>query len=154
MGPLSEQRILAKVVNHVEDARAQGATILTGGNHEGLFYEPTVLVDVTPDMTIAREETFGPVAPIIRFTTAEQALAIANDSPYGLSTSVFTRSLKTAFLMAEGLEAGAVNVNASTNDWELSAPFGGWKKSGIGKELGEDMLRAFVNTKSVTFDLT
>jgi acyl-CoA reductase-like NAD-dependent aldehyde dehydrogenase len=154
MGPLSEHRILDKVVRHVEDARARGATILTGGGHDGQFFEPTVLTGVTPDMQIAYEETFGPVAPILKISSAEEALAIANDSPYGLVMSVFTSSLKTAFDMAEGLEAGAVNVNAGTNDWELNGPFGGWKKSGIGRELGEDCLREYSNLKTITFDLT
>lgn len=153
MGPLSEQRILDKVVRHVTEAREKGATVLTGGQHENLYFEPTVLIGVTPDMQIAREETFGPVAPIIKIESAEQALAIANDSPYGLSTSVFTSSLKTAFDMAEGLEAGAVNVNAGTNDWELNGPFGGWKKSGVGRELGNETLLEFSNVKTVTFDL-
>jgi acyl-CoA reductase-like NAD-dependent aldehyde dehydrogenase len=154
MGPLSETRILDKVVRHVEDARAKGATILTGGGHEGQFFEPTVLTGVTTDMQIAYEETFGPVAPILKISSAEEALAIANDSEYGLVMSVFTSSLKTAYEMAEGLEAGAVNVNAGTNDWELGGPFGGWKKSGIGRELGEDTLREFSNLKTITFDLT
>lgn len=153
MGPLSEQRILDKVIRHVETARESGATILTGGGHQGLFFEPTVLTGVTPEMEIAREETFGPVAPIIKIGSVEEALAIANDSDYGLSTSVFTSSLASAFDMAEGLEAGAVNVNASTNDWELNGPFGGWKKSGIGRELGTDILREFSNVKTITFDL-
>ncbi len=154
MGPLSEKRILDKVVRHVEDARARGATIHTGGTHEGQFYAPTVLSGVTPDMEIAYEETFGPVAPILKVRSAEEALEIANDSEYGLSTAVFTSSLKTAFQVAEGLEAGCVNVNAGTNDWELSGPFGGWKKSGIGREVGVDSLRAFSNVKTITFDLT
>lgn len=138
---------------HVEDARANGATVTTGGHHEGLFYAPTVLSGVTPDMVIAREETFGPVAPIIKISSAEEALTIANDSPYGLSMSVFTSDLATAFDMAEGLEAGAVNVNSSTNDWELNGPFGGWKKSGIGRELGVFCMREFSNVKTITFDL-
>ncbi|GAB7003194.1 aldehyde dehydrogenase family protein [Nocardioides sp. AN3] len=153
MGPLSDKRILDKVVAHVEDARANGATVTTGGHHEGLFYAPTVLSGVTPDMVIAREETFGPVAPIIKISSAEEALTIANDSPYGLSMSVFTSDLATAFDMAEGLEAGAVNVNSSTNDWELNGPFGGWKKSGIGRELGVFCMREFSNVKTITFDL-
>jgi succinate-semialdehyde dehydrogenase / glutarate-semialdehyde dehydrogenase len=153
MGPLSEQRILAKVVAHVEDALERGATILTGGGHRGLFYEPTVLTGVTPEMRIAREETFGPVAPIIKVSSAEEALEIANDSEYGLSMSVFTRSLATAYDMAEGLEAGAVNVNASTNDWEFNGPFGGWKKSGIGREMAAYAVTEFTNAKTITFDL-
>jgi acyl-CoA reductase-like NAD-dependent aldehyde dehydrogenase len=155
MGPLSERRILDKVVRHVEDARERGATVVTGGAHDGQFFEPTVLTGVTTDMAIAREETFGPVAPIIRVSGPEEALRIANELDYGLSMAVFTRSLATAWRMAEGLEAGQVNVNSGTNDWELGGPFGGWKKSGIGREIGgAESLRGFTNVKTVGFDLT
>jgi acyl-CoA reductase-like NAD-dependent aldehyde dehydrogenase len=154
MGPLSEKRILDKVVRHVEDAKASGATIVTGGNADGQYFEPTVLTGVTPDMEIAREETFGPVAPIIKITSADEALEIANSLEYGLSMAVFTRDLATAWKMAEQLEAGQVNVNAGTNDWELNGPFGGWKKSGIGREIGgEETLRGFTNLKTVGIDL-
>ena len=154
MGPLSDVRILDKVVRHVEDAKAKGATIVTGGNHEGQFYEPTILTGVTADMEIAQEETFGPVAPVIKIKSADEALEIANSLQYGLSMAVFTTSLATAWKMAEGLEAGQVNVNAGTNDWELNGPFGGWKKSGIGRELGGDeSLRAFANVKTIGMDL-
>lgn len=150
MGPLSDQRILDKVVAHVEDARTAGATIETGGRHKGLFYEPTVLTGVTTDMRIAQEETFGPVVPIIKVSSAEEALEIANASEYGLSMAVFTSSLRTAYVMGEGLQAGAVNVNEGTNSWEHSSPFGGWKKSGIGRELGEATLREFTNEKTLS----
>jgi succinate-semialdehyde dehydrogenase / glutarate-semialdehyde dehydrogenase len=153
MGPLSETRILNKVVRHVEDARAKGATILTGGGHEGLFFQPTVLTNVTTDMEIYYEETFGPVAPLLKIKSADEALQLANSSQYGLSMAVFTSSMKTAFKMAEDLEAGMVNVNASNSDAEVNGPFGGWKKSGIGRLLGEDMLRCLSNLKTVTFDL-
>lgn len=153
MGPLSETRILNKVVRHVKDARSKGATILAGGGHQGLFFEPTVLTNVTTDMEIYYEETFGPVAPLLKITSAEEALQLANASEYGLSMAVFTSSMKTAFKMAEELEAGIVNVNASNNDAEVNGPFGGWKKSGIGRLLGEDMLRCLSNLKTVTFDL-
>lgn len=154
MGPLSDVRILDKVVRHVEDARESGATIVTGGKHEGQFYEPTILTGVTTDMEIAREETFGPVAPVIKIKSADEALEIANSLDYGLSMAVFTSSLPTAWKMAEGLEAGQVNVNAGTNDWELNGPFGGWKKSGIGREIGGDeSLRLFTNVKTIGMDL-
>jgi acyl-CoA reductase-like NAD-dependent aldehyde dehydrogenase len=152
MGPISEERIMAKIERHVEDARAQGATIEVGGRRDGMYYEATVLTGVRPGMQIADEETFGPVAPIIKVASAAEALAIANDSPYGLSMAVWTSSLKTAFEMAEGLQAGAVAVNGGTNDWEINGPFGGYKKSGIGRELGEDSLRAFTNAKTISFN--
>jgi succinate-semialdehyde dehydrogenase/glutarate-semialdehyde dehydrogenase len=154
MGPLSDKRILDKVIRHVDNAKASGATIVTGGTYEGLFYQPTVLTGVTTDMEIAREETFGPVAPVVKISSAEEALAIANSLDYGLSMSVFTSSMTTAFMMAEGMEAGQVSVNSGTNDWELNGPFGGWKKSGLGRELGgEEHLRALTNVKTVGFDL-
>jgi acyl-CoA reductase-like NAD-dependent aldehyde dehydrogenase len=154
MGPLSDVRILDKVVRHVEDAKAKGATVVTGGNHHGLLYEPTILTGVTTDMEIAQEETFGPVAPVIKIKSADEALEIANSLQYGLSMAVFTTSLPTAWKMAEGLEAGQVNVNSGTNDWELNGPFGGWKKSGIGRELGGDeSLRLFANVKTIGMDL-
>lgn len=153
MGPLSDQRILDKVHEHVEDARAAGATIEAGGQFEGLLYQPTVISGVTTDMRIAREETFGPVVPIIKISSAEEALAIANDSEYGLSMAVFTSSLRTAYEMGEGLQAGAVNVNDGTNSWEHSSPFGGWNKSGIGRELGEDGVREFANVKTLTMTI-
>lgn len=154
MGPLSEKRILDKVVRHVEDARAKGATIVTGGNYEGQFYEPTILTGVTTEMEIAQEETFGPVAPVIKIRSVDEALEIANSLQYGLSMGVFTNSLPTAWKMAEELEAGQVNINTGTNDWELHGPFGGWKKSGIGREIGGDeSLRDFTNVKTICMDL-
>lgn len=153
MGPLSDQRILDKVHAHVEDARAAGAVIEEGGTYEGLFYRPTVISGVTTDMRIAREETFGPVVPIIKISSAEEALAIANDSEYGLSMAVFTSSLRTAYELGEGLQAGAVNVNDGTNSWEHSSPFGGWNKSGLGRELGEDGVREFANVKTLTMTI-
>jgi acyl-CoA reductase-like NAD-dependent aldehyde dehydrogenase len=154
MGPLSDQRILDKVVRHVEDARSKGAVIITGGRNQGQLYEPTVLTGVTTDMEIAQEETFGPVAPVIKVSSADEALEIANSLEYGLSMAVFTNSLKTAFQMAERLEAGQVNINRGTNDWELNGPFGGWKQSGVGRiGGGDESLRLFTNAKTVGLDI-
>jgi acyl-CoA reductase-like NAD-dependent aldehyde dehydrogenase len=154
MGPLSDKRILDKVVAHVEDARQAGADILTGGESDGLFYQPTVITGVTPDMRVAREETFGPVCPIIKIKSAEEALEIANDSEYGLSMSVFTSSLSTAYMLGEGLESGVVAVNAGTNQVDNAAGFGGWKSSGLGRECGEDNLREYVRIKNLSFDVS
>jgi acyl-CoA reductase-like NAD-dependent aldehyde dehydrogenase len=153
MGPLSERRILAKVRRLVDEAVEAGAKILFGGGNDGLFFEPTVLTEVTPKMSVAQEETLGPVAPLIRFGSREEALEIANATPWGLVMAAFTRSLRDAFVLAEGFEAGAVNINAGTNDWELNGPFGGWKKSGLGRELAADCLREFTNVKTVTIDI-
>ncbi len=151
MGPLTSRAILDKTVRHLEDAKAKGAKVLAGGKHEGLYHDPTVIVGVTEEMAIAVEETFGPVAPIIRFTTEEEALKITNASQYGLQSAVFTESLRVAWRMAEGIQAGTVVINGSTNDWDTALPFGGVKQSGIGRELGEHVLREFTNAKSITF---
>jgi acyl-CoA reductase-like NAD-dependent aldehyde dehydrogenase len=153
MGPLSGRPVLEKTIDHVQDARAQGASVICGGTHKDLYYQPTVLTGVKPAMKIAREETFGPVAPIIAFATTEEALAIANDSFYGLQTAVYTESLRTAWQVVEGLKAGIVVVNGSTNDWDNNLPFGGINQSGFGRELGEEALRNFVNIKAVNFIL-
>jgi succinate-semialdehyde dehydrogenase / glutarate-semialdehyde dehydrogenase len=153
LGPVSEKRMLAKIVAHIDDARDKGATITTGGGTSGQFHEAAVLTGVTRDMRIYQEETFGPVAPIVKIGSGAQALTLANDTDYGLSMALFTSSLTTAYEMSEGLQAGAVAINAGTNDWELGGPFGGYKKSGIGRELGDDALRAFTNVKTVSFTL-
>jgi acyl-CoA reductase-like NAD-dependent aldehyde dehydrogenase len=155
MGPLSELRILEKVAAHVEDAIAKGAQILTGGANRGLYYEPTVLTGVTPGMRIYEEETFGPVAPLVKIRSVEEAITLANASPYGLIMSVFTESLNTALLMAEELEAGTVNINSGTADVEVIGAFGGWKKSGYGRlsVMGKIAFAGFTNTKTITYEL-
>jgi len=155
MGPLSERRILEKVALHVEDAKAKGAEVLTGGTYEGLYFEPTVLTGVTPGMLINDEETFGPVAPLVKIRNVGEAIDLANTSPYGLIMSVFTESLKTALLIAESLEAGTVNINAGTSDVDINGAFGGWKKSGYGRlsVLGEFGFTAFTNMKTITYEL-
>jgi acyl-CoA reductase-like NAD-dependent aldehyde dehydrogenase len=153
MGPLSGPAILEKTIRHVDGAVSGGARVECGGTHDRLYYQPTVLTGVTPDMEIAREETFGPVAPIITFETPEEALDIANDSPYGLQMAVYTESVRTAWMMVDGLQSGVVVVNGSTNDWDNNGPFGGVKWSGIGRETGEEAVRGFVNTKFVNFIL-
>jgi acyl-CoA reductase-like NAD-dependent aldehyde dehydrogenase len=153
MGPLINSRILEKTTRHVAGAVADGARVVAGGESDALFFEPTVLVDVQPEMEIAREETFGPVAPVIRFETLDEAVEIANDSPYGLQVAVISQSLTDAWTMAERLEAGVVVVNASNNEWDINAPFGGVKKSGYGRELGEEGLRCYTNVKQISFHL-
>lgn len=154
MGPLSGRAVLDKTIAHVEEARDLGAKVVIGGRYDGLYYEPTVVTGVRPEMRIAQEETFGPVAPIMTFSTTDEALAIANSGPYGLQMAVFTESLDAAWTMVAGLKSGVVVVNGSTNDWDNAVPFGGIKKSGIGREIGEDALREFVNVKSVNFVLS
>ena len=135
-GPLIDRNALAKVEAHVADARAKGARVLTGGApHElgGTFFQPTVLADVTNDMLVAREETFGPVAPVFRFETEDQALAAANATEFGLAAYFYSRDVARVFRVAERLESGMVGVNTGLISNEV-APFGGVKQSGIGRE--------------------
>ncbi|MBL8484605.1 MAG: succinate-semialdehyde dehydrogenase [Rhodocyclaceae bacterium] len=136
LGPLIDAAALAKVEAHVADAVAQGAQVLTGGRRHalgGTFYEPTVLTGVTADMQCAREETFGPVAPLIRFTTEGDAIRMANDSEAGLAAYFYTRDLARSVRVAEALEYGIVGVNTGLISNEV-APFGGVKQSGLGRE--------------------
>jgi succinate-semialdehyde dehydrogenase/glutarate-semialdehyde dehydrogenase len=135
-GPLIDQRALAKVERHVADALAKGATVARGGRRHalgGTFYEPTVITDVTPAMLMAREETFGPVAPLFRFETEAEAVRMANDTEFGLAAYVFTRDLARSWRVQEALEYGMVGVNTGLFSTEV-APFGGIKESGIGRE--------------------
>ena len=135
-GPLIDERALAKVEAHVADAVAQGARIASGGRRHALggnFYEPTVLLDVTPGMRVAREETFGPVAPLIRFTDEAEVLRLANDTAAGLAAYFFTRDLARSWRVQEALEYGLIGVNTGLISTEV-APFGGVKESGLGRE--------------------
>ncbi len=140
--------------------QADGATILTGGNllndgafEKGYWIQPTIFTDVRPDMSIWREEIFGPVPVLEKFSTQEEAIRLANDTPYGLTGSVWTNDLQTALTMAEEVESGYVWIN----DHLIRAPgmpFGGWKQSGFGREAAAQTLGEFTNTKSVFFDRT
>lgn len=135
-GPLIDARALAKVKAHIEDAVGKGATIACGGKSHALggnFFEPTVLVGVTPAMRVAREETFGPVAPLFRFDTEEDVIKMANDTEFGLAAYFYTRDLARSWRMQEALEYGIVGVNTGLFSTEV-APFGGIKESGLGRE--------------------
>ena len=154
MGPMCTPEVLTRTQEHLDDAVAKGATIVIGGGHEGQFHEPTIVDGVTSDMRIAQEETFGPVAPIITFSTLDEALEIANETEYGLTASVFTRSLHDAWRAAEELRHGTVHINETTNYWDQLAPFGGAKSSGTGRELAGWILDALTETKQITFDLS
>ncbi|TPG64770.1 NAD-dependent succinate-semialdehyde dehydrogenase [Ewingella americana] len=136
VGPLIDEDAVVKVESHIQDAKDKGAEVLTGGNRHtcgGLFVEPTVIVNVTRDMLIAREETFGPVAPLFRFDTEEEAVAMANDTEFGLAAYFFTENSKRMWRVAEALEYGMVGHNTGLISNEV-APFGGMKQSGIGRE--------------------
>lgn len=156
IGPLVSEAARAKVMRLVDDAIAHGARAVTGGRvppgHDvGWFYEPTILTGVTPDMAICREECFGPVAAICRVGGFDEAIRLANDSPFGLGASIFTTDLGEAMEASERLEAGMVWVNNPLIDND-ALPFGGWKASGIGRELGRQGLDAFRRSKMVVMD--
>jgi succinate-semialdehyde dehydrogenase/glutarate-semialdehyde dehydrogenase len=148
-GPLIDDAALAKVVMHVDDARGKGARVLTGGSKHalgGTFFEPTVIVDATADMLCVQEETFGPVAPLVRFETEFEAVALANDTIYGLAAYCYTRDLGRAWRMGEALEYGIVGINTGLISNEV-APFGGVKQSGVGREGSKYGIEDFVEVK-------
>jgi len=156
MGPMINAAAVEKVRVQVSDAVQYGARVLVGGavpegapyDPQGYFYSPTVLVDVQPDMLVMREETFGPVAPIVPFSTAAEAFQLANATPYGLASYVYTRDLDTAFHAAKALRSGGVGINV--NDiTDIRGPFGGMKMSGVGRELGEPGLDSYLETKHI-----
>ncbi|MEH7830206.1 NAD-dependent succinate-semialdehyde dehydrogenase [Gemmobacter denitrificans] len=135
-GPLIDGAAVAKVAEHIADATAKGATVILGGKPHalgGTFWEPTILTGVTARMAIAREETFGPVAPLFRFDTEAEVIAAANDTEFGLASYLFTRDLARSFRVAEALEYGMVGVNTGLVS-TAEAPFGGVKSSGLGRE--------------------
>ncbi len=135
-GPLINENAVAKVERHVADAVAKGATVALGGKRHalgGTYYEPTILTNVTPDMLVAREETFGPLAPLFRFETEAEAIAMANDTEFGLAAYFYTRDLARSWRVSEALEYGIVGLNTGIISTEV-APFGGMKASGFGRE--------------------
>jgi len=135
-GPLIDSKALAKVEEHIADALAKGARVVYGGKRHalgGTFYQPTVLADVTPDMMVAREETFGPVAPLFKFSTEAEAVRMANDTEFGLAAYFYTRDLSRSWRVSEALEYGMVGLNTGIFSTEV-APFGGVKESGMGRE--------------------
>lgn len=157
MGPLNNGKVAAKVKEHVDEAVSKGARAAAGGKARpdlgGQFYfEPTVLTGVTPDMRVAREETFGPVVPVIPFKDLNDALAIALDTDYGLSVGIFTRDIARGLEVAKAIPAGIVNINAGSTYWEIHLPFGGGSgtRSGIGRLGGMHTLEAMTEIKMIT----
>jgi succinate-semialdehyde dehydrogenase/glutarate-semialdehyde dehydrogenase len=155
MGPLIDEAQRSKVAELVEDAVAKGASVLTGGSRvdgPGYFYEPTVLTDISPDADLLSEEIFGPVAPIIGFSTEEEAIAAANDTEYGLVAYVFTNDLTRAFRVVEALETGMIGLNQGMVS-NAGAPFGGVKQSGFGREGGPEGMEEYLETKYVAMNV-
>lgn len=148
-GPLIDANAVAKVEEHVADALAKGATLLAGGKPHalgGTFFEPTVLANVTQDMLVAREETFGPLAPVVRFETEEQAIAMANDTEFGLASYFYSTNLSRVWRVAEAIESGMVCINSGILSTEV-APFGGVKQSGLGREGSKYGIDEYVEMK-------
>jgi succinate-semialdehyde dehydrogenase / glutarate-semialdehyde dehydrogenase len=156
VGPLVDSNALLKVEDHVDDALSKGATLITGGKRcdvaKGNFYHPTVLTNMTEDMKITTEETFGPVAPIYSFEHEEEVLAKANNTVYGLAAYFYTRSLGRAIRCYEGLEYGMIGCNDPVPT-TVQGPFGGWKESGMGREGGPHGLNDFLETKFVSIKI-
>jgi succinate-semialdehyde dehydrogenase/glutarate-semialdehyde dehydrogenase len=151
IGPLIDEQGLAKVEEHVADAVAKGAKVVMGGKRSslgGLFYEPTLLTEMKTDMKVAREETFGPVAPLFRFKDDAEAVRLANDTEFGLCAYFYSRDVGRIFRAAEALEAGIVGVNVGIISNEV-APFGGVKQSGLGREGSKYGIDDFLEIKYV-----
>ena len=152
-GPLIDDKAVQKVESHIADATSKGARVLVGGKRHargGRFFEPTILIDVTPAMAVAREETFGPVAPLFRFTTEDEAIALANDTEFGLAAYLFGRDVGRVWRVADALEYGIVGINTGIISTEV-APFGGVKESGLGREGSKYGLDEFMEIKYLCF---
>ncbi len=148
-GPLINQAAVDKVQEHLGDALDKGATIITGGKAHalgGTFFEPTVITNATTDMLVTQEETFGPLAPLYRFTSDDEAIELANDTPFGLAAYFYARDIKRVWRVAEALETGIVGINSGIVSSEV-APFGGVKESGVGREGSKYGIDEFVEVK-------
>ena len=153
-GPLISEDAVAKVQSHIDDAVALGATVLVGGGRHPLghtYFEPTLVTGVTSDMLVAREETFGPLAAVLKFDTEDEAVAMANDTPFGLASYFFTRDLGRAWRVGEALEFGVVGINTGLISYE-GAPFGGVKESGNGREGSRHGIDEFTEIKYLCID--
>jgi betaine-aldehyde dehydrogenase len=159
VGPLVTFSHRKRVVDYIEAGRAEGATLVCGGDApsdlelaKGAYLMPAVFDGATSDMRIVREEIFGPVVAVIPFDTDEEAVGLANATPYGLSGSVWTRDIARAIKVAKAVQTGVVSVNCN-NSVHIEAPFGGYKMSGLGRDLGLDAIREYTEVKNVYVDL-
>jgi succinate-semialdehyde dehydrogenase/glutarate-semialdehyde dehydrogenase len=159
LGPMIDLEGIERTQRHVDDALAKGAKLLCGGKRpdapelrKGFFYEPTALVDVSPEMLVMHEESFGPIVGIATFKGIEEAIRLANSTPYGLVTYGYTRDLATAFAFSEEVESGTVAINTVSPD-SLYAPYSAWKHSGIGLELSHHGLEEYLNIKHILMDI-
>jgi succinate-semialdehyde dehydrogenase/glutarate-semialdehyde dehydrogenase len=151
IGPMINIKGIEKVEDHLQDARQKGANVAIGGNRHalgGLFFEPTVLTNATPDMRFFKEETFGPLAPLFKFQTDEEAIRLANDTEYGLAAYLYGKDMARVWRMSEALEYGMVGVN-SVQIVAAQAPFGGWKQSGMGREGSKYGISEYLELKLV-----
>ncbi len=154
IGPLINQAAVDKVQSHVTGAIDAGAQLITGGKHDGLLYHPTVITDVTNTMKLFTDQTFGPVAPIIVVEDAEEALRVANDSKYGLSSGIITNDFTRALMIARDLETGMVHIGDQTVNDEPQVPFGGVKGSGYGRMGGKAALDEFTELRWISLQMT
>jgi len=158
LGALSSKKQMETVLRYIESGKKEGATLVAGGERtdigtgKGFFMQPTVFADVQPEMTISREEIFGPVLAAIEFADLDEAIARANDTPYGLAAGVWTRDVKKAHYVARKLQAGTVWIN-TYNVYDTATPFGGYKQSGFGREMSAHALEHYTQVKSVWVDL-
>ncbi|MDC4997448.1 NAD-dependent succinate-semialdehyde dehydrogenase [Acinetobacter baumannii] len=155
-GPLIDEDAIAKVQSHIADATEKGATVRIGGQRSalgGTFFEPTVITGVTQDMKVSKEETFGPLAPLFRFKTEDEAVAMANDTEFGLAAYLFTQSTARQWRVGEALEYGMVGINTGAISNEV-APFGGVKQSGLGREGSKFGIEEYVEMKYLCVDLS
>jgi aldehyde dehydrogenase (NAD+) len=157
-GAVSSRKQMETVLRYIESGKQEGATLVAGGGRadigtgKGFFVQPTVFADVQPQMTISREEIFGPVLAAIEFADIDEAIARANDSPYGLAAGVWTRDIRKAHYIARKLQAGTVWIN-TYNVYDTAAPFGGYKQSGFGREMSAHALEHYTQVKTVWVDL-
>jgi succinate-semialdehyde dehydrogenase/glutarate-semialdehyde dehydrogenase len=148
-GPLIDEAAVKKVEEHIDDAVKKGAKVVTGGKRHslgGLFFEPTILANVDTSMKVTKEETFGPVAPLFRFRTEEEAIRMANDTEFGLASYFYARDLGRVWRVSEGLEYGIVGINTGIISTEI-APFGGMKESGLGREGSKYGIEDYLEVK-------